>query len=45
MKFSRPCGTYADAGNDPALKRRAIVGLSSWDDHGEVFSHSKQAEA
>jgi len=29
---SRPCGTYADADNDPALKRRAIVGLSRWDE-------------
>jgi hypothetical protein len=32
MIFSRPCGTYTDAGNDPALKRRAIFGLSRWDE-------------
>jgi hypothetical protein len=30
MKFSRPGGTCADADNDPALKRRAIFGLSRW---------------
>jgi hypothetical protein len=29
---SRPCGTYAGADNDPALKRRAIFGLSRWDE-------------
>jgi hypothetical protein len=29
---SRPCGTYADADNDPALKRRAIFRLSRWDE-------------
>jgi hypothetical protein len=34
--FSRPGGTLADAGDDPALKRRAIVGLSRWDERGRV---------
>jgi len=28
MNFSRPGGTHAGGGDDPALKRRAIVGLS-----------------
>jgi hypothetical protein len=28
MNFSRPGGTHAGADDDPALKRRAIVGLS-----------------
>ena len=28
MNFSRPGGTLAGADDDPALKRRAIVGLS-----------------
>jgi hypothetical protein len=28
--FSRPGGTCADADTDPALKRRAIAGLSRW---------------
>jgi hypothetical protein len=32
--FSRPGGTLAGAGDDPALKRRAIVGLSRWDEGG-----------
>lgn len=30
--FNRPGGTCADADADPALKRRAIVGLSRWDE-------------
>jgi hypothetical protein len=30
--FSRPGGTLADADDDPALKRRAIVALSRWDE-------------
>jgi hypothetical protein len=29
--FSRPCGTCAGADGYPALKRRAIIGLSPWD--------------
>jgi len=29
--FSRPCGTRAGDGRYPALKRRAIAGLSLWD--------------
>jgi hypothetical protein len=29
--FSRPNGTCAGADEDPALKRRAIIGLSRWD--------------
>ena len=29
--FSRPGGTHAGAGEYPALKRRAIIGLSRWD--------------
>ena len=32
--FSRPGGTRAGAGDDPALKRRAIVTLSRWDEGG-----------
>jgi len=28
MNFSRPGGTHAGDNDDPALKRRAIVGLS-----------------
>ncbi len=32
--FSRPGGTLAGAGDDPALKRRAIVGMSRWDEAG-----------
>jgi hypothetical protein len=28
MNFSRPGGTHAGANDDPALKRRAIIGLS-----------------
>jgi hypothetical protein len=28
MNFSRPGGTHAGANDDPALKRRTIVGLS-----------------
>ena len=32
--FSRPGGTLAGAGENPALKRRAIVGLSRWDEAG-----------
>ena len=32
--FSRPGGTLAGAGDDPALKRRAIVTLSRWDEGG-----------
>src|ERR1035437_8878999 len=32
--FSRPGGTLAGADDDPALKRRAIVGLSRWDEDG-----------
>jgi hypothetical protein len=28
MNFSRPGGTHAGTNDDPALKRRAIVGLS-----------------
>jgi hypothetical protein len=31
MNFSRPGGTCADAGDDPALKRRAIFMSSRWD--------------
>jgi hypothetical protein len=34
--FSRPCGTRAGADEYPALKRRAIVGLSRWDEHGRA---------
>ena len=30
--FSHPVGTRADADDDPALKRRAIVGLPRWDE-------------
>jgi hypothetical protein len=32
--FSRPGGTLAGAGENPALKRRAIVALSRWDEAG-----------
>ncbi|MGB7747796.1 MAG: hypothetical protein WBN75_10970 [Verrucomicrobiia bacterium] len=32
MKFSRPGGTHAGGDDDPALKRRAIIGLSRWDE-------------
>jgi len=32
MNFSRPCGTHSSDAGDPALKRRAIVGLSRWDE-------------
>jgi len=32
MNFSRPGGTHAGGDDDPALKRRAIVGLSRWDE-------------
>jgi len=32
--FSRPGGTRADADGYPALKHRAIVGLSLWDGDG-----------
>jgi hypothetical protein len=31
MSFSRPCGTYMAWCFPPALKRRAIFGLSRWD--------------
>jgi hypothetical protein len=41
MKFSRPCGTRAGADEYPALKRRAIVGLSRWDERGRVVAHSE----
>ena len=34
MNFSRPGGTHAGAGGYPALKRRANVGLSRWDEGG-----------
>ena len=34
--FSRPGGTLAGAGENPALKRRAIVGLSRWDEDGRA---------
>ena len=37
INFSRPCGTRAVADEDPALKRRAIVGLSLWDGDGFCF--------
>ncbi len=33
---SRPAGTRAGADDDPALKRRAIVGLSRWDEPGAL---------
>jgi hypothetical protein len=33
---SRPCGTCAGADEYPALKRRAIVGLSRWDERGRT---------
>jgi hypothetical protein len=32
--FSRPCGTRGGAGEYPALKRRAIIALSRWDERG-----------
>ena len=32
QSFSRPGGTYAGADADPAFKRRAIAGLSRWDE-------------
>ena len=32
--FSRPGGTLTGAGENPALKRRAIVALSRWDEAG-----------
>ena len=35
-EFSHPCGTRADAGEYPALKRRAIIGLSRWDERGRI---------
>ena len=38
--FSRPGGTLADAGDDPALKCRAIVGLSRWDEDGRAPQQS-----
>jgi len=34
--FSRPGGTRADADDDPALKRRAIIGMSLWDKRGRA---------
>jgi hypothetical protein len=34
--FSRPCGTRAGAGEYPALKRRAIIRLSRWDERGRT---------
>jgi hypothetical protein len=36
MNFSRPGGTHANADDDPALKRRAIFGLSRWDECGSA---------
>ena len=36
--FSRPGGTLAAAGDDPALKRRAIVELSRWDERGRMVA-------
>jgi len=32
LKFSRPYGTDAVRANVPALKRRAIIGSSRWDE-------------
>jgi hypothetical protein len=32
--FSRPCGTFPSDASTPALKRRAIIGLSRWDWNG-----------
>jgi hypothetical protein len=34
--FSRPGGTLAGAGENLALKRRAIVGMSRWDERGRA---------
>ena len=42
--FCRPCGTRAGANDDPALKRRAIVGLSRWDERGRTGRSRKQDE-
>ena len=37
MNFSRPSGTHSFDAGDPALKRRAIVGLSRWDERRRTF--------
>jgi hypothetical protein len=42
--FCRPYGTRADANDDPALKRRAIVGLSRWDERGRTGHIRKRDE-
>jgi hypothetical protein len=38
VRFSRPCGTCFFDADDPALKRRAIIGLSRWDERRRTFT-------
>ncbi len=44
MEFSRPDGTHAGADDDPAMNRRAIAGLSRWDERGTDMSRRIKAK-